>query len=80
MGARNLLLLSRSGPKADAARQLIDDLTSQGVCVRAPRCDVADVDAMKSALRDCASLPPIRGCLQATMVLQVSFFPFYCSN
>ncbi|KAK1147595.1 Type I Iterative Polyketide synthase (PKS) [Aspergillus melleus] len=74
MGAKNLLLLSRSGPKSNSARQLIDHLTSLGVCVRAPKCDVADINAMKAALSDSADLPPIRGCLQATMVLQDAIF------
>ncbi|PLB52311.1 polyketide synthase [Aspergillus steynii IBT 23096] len=74
MGAKNLILLSRSGPKSDAARKLIADLASQGVCVRAPKCDVADILAMKAALGESVDLPPIRGCLQATMVLQDAIF------
>lgn len=72
MGARNLILLSRSGPKSDAAKDLIEELTEKGVCVRTPKCDVTAIDALAAALRECYDMPRIRGCIQGTMVLQVS--------
>ncbi|KAK1148135.1 Type I Iterative Polyketide synthase (PKS) [Aspergillus melleus] len=74
MGAKNLILLSRSGPRTDAALQLIGKLASQGVSVRAPKCDVAGADALSTALEQCRDMPPIKGCLQATMVLQDAIF------
>lgn len=75
MGARHLILLSRSGPKSDASLYLIQELTDQGVNVKTPRCDVASVDALSEVLRDYSDLPPIKGCIQATMVLQVGLYP-----
>ncbi|KNG88668.1 polyketide synthase [Aspergillus nomiae NRRL 13137] len=74
MGAKHLILLSRSGPKTDASRQLIEELAKHGVNVRTPRCDVACMDALSAALLDCSDLPPIKGCIQATMVLQDTIF------
>lgn len=70
-GARNLILLSRSGPKSDAAKQLMEELRGLGVCIRAPKCDVSSVASLSDALSHCSDMPPIKGCLQATMVLQV---------
>ena len=70
-GARNLILLSRSGPKSDAAIQLLSELQDLGVRVCTPKCDASSPDELRSALRQCDDLPPIKGCLQATMVLQV---------
>lgn len=74
MGAKNLILLSRSGPKATAAQELIRELTDQGVRVRAPQCDLTSSEALTRALEECRDLPPIRGCIQGTMVLQDTIF------
>ncbi|PQE18811.1 polyketide synthase protein [Rutstroemia sp. NJR-2017a WRK4] len=74
-GAKNLLLLSRSGPKVDAAVELIRELEAKGVTVRAPVCDIANPTSIKAVLADYAThLPPIAGCIQAAMVLRDSLF------
>lgn len=70
-GARNLVLLSRSGPTSTHAQTLVSELRMAGLEVRTPRCDVADAASLASAIASCADMPPIKGCLQATMVLQV---------
>lgn len=72
-GARHLILLSRSGLRAPAAQALANELGQLGVRVAAPPCDVSDADALKSALAQCADegMPPIKGCVQAAMVLRV---------
>lgn len=77
MGARNLILLSRSGPKSDAAQELVRHLTEQGVNVKTPKCDVTSASSLSAALEECSDLPPIRGCLQGTMVLQVCLFELF---
>ncbi|PWY83831.1 hypothetical protein BO94DRAFT_519435 [Aspergillus sclerotioniger CBS 115572] len=74
MGAKNLILLSRSGPQSVAAQALVRELTERGVEVRAPKCDATIPAALASALEHCNDLPPIRGCIQATMVLQDTIF------
>ena len=72
-GAKNLILLSRSGVSNDEARELVDSLLRQGVRVEVPRCDIADFASLKHAL-DClqCQMPPIKGCIQSAMVLRVS--------
>jgi acyl transferase domain-containing protein/NADPH:quinone reductase-like Zn-dependent oxidoreductase len=72
-GVKNLILPSRSGPKEKAALGLVKELTTEGVNIVAPVCDVASVESLSRLLVDCgASMPPIKGCINAAMVLQVS--------
>lgn len=71
-GARYLILLSRSGPIREEAKDLLSELAKMGICVEAPSCDISNEISLTSTLADCsASLPPIRGCIQASMVLKV---------
>ena len=72
-GARNLILISRSGPAGrDDALSLLRDLDERGVKVRCPTCDISNFAALKDAIDACsADLPPIKGCFQASMVLRV---------
>ncbi|KAF2465949.1 BcPKS1, polyketide synthase [Lindgomyces ingoldianus] len=74
-GARNLILLSRSGPKSQSAKDLIRDLEAQGKQVEALPCDVACRSTLSSTLSQCLQkLPPIKGCIQGTMVLKDALF------
>ena len=70
-GARNLILLSRSGPKSSAARDLLIELEAANTKAVTPLCDVSSSLSLAEALNTCSDMPPIKGCLQATMVLQV---------
>ena len=71
-GAKNIILLSRSGPRTDAARKLIEELRAQGVKVESLICDVTCTDSLSTDLAHCTqTMPPIRGCIQGTMVLKV---------
>lgn len=73
-GARHLLLLSRSGVKTDHDVAFIRGLQAGGVNVTAPPCDITDFTKLSSTLEHCSvSMPPIKGCIQAAMVLRVSF-------
>lgn len=72
-GARHLILLSRSGNTSDTSRELVSDLESQGVNVATPACDVSDLSALQAALKGC-NMPPIKGCIQGSMVLKDSTF------
>lgn len=72
-GARHVILLSRSGPRSDAAKELVASLDKDGVCVYAPECDVSDADAVAAVVAHAeANMPPIRGCIQASMAVEVS--------
>ena len=72
-GARNLILLSRSGNTSEASRELVSDLESQGVNIATPACDVSDLSALEAALKEC-NMPPVKGCIQGSMVLKDSTF------
>ncbi|KAM7211167.1 putative polyketide synthase [Rhypophila decipiens] len=87
-GARNLILLSRSGEHGGAKdrTEFTNRLRSRGVRIEAPPCNIADLDALKSVLdglcspTSCSStatappMPAIKGCIQASMVLQDALF------
>jgi SAM-dependent methyltransferase/NAD(P)-dependent dehydrogenase (short-subunit alcohol dehydrogenase family)/aryl carrier-like protein len=74
-GARNLVLLSRSGPKSTAAQELLCELRLQGVRVECPACDISSTADLQHALEDSLTrLPPVKGCIQGALVLQDSIF------
>ena len=73
-GARNMILLSRSGAKSKIAKTLIKDLRLAGVNVEAPVCDIAQYDVLKHVIDECLQkMPAIKGCVQSTMVLRVCY-------
>lgn len=77
-GARNLILLSRSGAKVAAAKALVVELTSQGVCVATPPVDISNLSSLKQEMEKLEEhMPPIRGCIQATVALRVRIVPYY---
>jgi len=65
-----LILLSQSGPKSEAACDLVKELESRGVSVSTPKCDVSCAESLANALNQSA-MAPIKGCIQGTMRLQV---------
>ncbi|TGJ80280.1 hypothetical protein E0Z10_g8483 [Xylaria hypoxylon] len=78
-GAKYLIILSRSGPVSQAAIKLVEELRVRNIGVSTPRCDVSSVAQLSAALRDALTSstpkwPPIKGCINATMVLQDSIF------
>lgn len=71
--ARNLILLSRSGARTEDARTFVQELTGNGVRVEAPACDVTKTEAMHRVLGNLIQrMPPVKGCVQASMVSKVS--------
>jgi NADPH:quinone reductase-like Zn-dependent oxidoreductase len=76
--ARHFLLLSRSGSASIEAQAFIAELEQAGAKIVAPRCDITDADALAEALKYAAAhLPPIKGCIQAAMVMNVSAFQWF---
>ncbi|TGJ81386.1 hypothetical protein E0Z10_g7369 [Xylaria hypoxylon] len=75
-GAKHLVILSRSGPVSEAAAELVSNLTAQGVIVFAPKCDASSATALVEVLSEseARSMPPIKGCINASMVLQDAVF------
>jgi phthiocerol/phenolphthiocerol synthesis type-I polyketide synthase C len=69
-GARNIVLIGRSGARQPEAKQALEDLRSRGVNVREELVDAADAVAMTDAVaRVSAEMPPINGIFHAAMVL-----------
>ena len=71
-GAKNIILLSRSGPTSKESIAFIAQLEARGFRIHAAACDItnfADLSAALSNLEE--SMPPVRGAIQAAMVLQV---------
>lgn len=74
LGARHLVLLSRSGVKSDAAKELVAKLKTDGVDVYAPVCDISNEEHVKKAAAHVqATMPPIKGCIHGALVVIVSF-------
>ena len=72
-GAKHLLVPSRSGAVSAAASGVVRELSEQNVVVSTPQCDVSSKDALSQMLVESGkTLPPIRGCIVATMALNVS--------
>jgi len=72
-GAKHIALLSRSGVRDTETQCFLDDLQSTGTEIAAHACDVSDPDRLRTVLDSIEStMPPIKGCIQAAMVLQVS--------
>jgi hypothetical protein len=74
-GAKNLILLSRGGPRSQSGHDLIAELKAKGVRVETPACDVTDLTKMQEVLGSLmANMPPVKGCVQSSIVARVSLF------
>ncbi|KAI0451357.1 hypothetical protein F5B21DRAFT_528029 [Xylaria acuta] len=75
-GAKHLIILSRSGPVSEATAELVSKLTSQEVMIFAPKCDASSTTSLAEVLEECEAraMPPVKGCINAAMVLQDAVF------
>ena len=69
--AKNLILLSRTKTHGEDVGNLLRELKEKRVNVATPACDIGDREALALALESCRSMPKVKGCIQAAMVLQV---------
>jgi NAD(P)-dependent dehydrogenase (short-subunit alcohol dehydrogenase family) len=73
-GARHLILISRSGGD-EQGRKMVADLQAEGITVQSLACDIAHLPSLQEGIEKYRQImPPIRGCVQAAMVLRVSSF------
>lgn len=74
-GAKNLVVPTRSGASSEAAAETVKALTEQGVNILTPKCDVTSKESLSQLLEEVkTTMPPIRGCINAVMVLQDSVY------
>jgi hypothetical protein len=72
-GARHFVFLSRSGARSEAAQKIVEYLLRRSCQVKDLICDITKEDAVRKAIETCkSSIPPIKGCIQGSMILQVS--------
>ncbi|KAL4784902.1 hypothetical protein BJX76DRAFT_367291 [Aspergillus varians] len=70
-GARYLLLMSRSGARDEQSAAFLEELADKQVAAVATPCDITDRSMLEAFVGDASHhMPPIKGCIQATMVLQ----------
>ncbi|MCJ1283861.1 hypothetical protein MMC26_003192 [Xylographa opegraphella] len=73
--AKHLILLSRKSIHSDIVMDFLAELRSKGVVVATPCCDVTDKAQLASTISECnKTMPPIKGCVQASLVLKDSLF------
>ena len=62
-------MLSRFGPRTDAAKGLIEELNEQEVRVETPACDITDLQVVDHVFRRLShEMPPIKGCFQMSIL------------
>lgn len=71
-GARNLIILSRSGHRSPKAQETVALLEGKGATVMVFACDISIASQVTKVLQSAANMPPIRGLIQGAMVLQDS--------
>ncbi len=75
-GAKHLVLMSRSGPKTEEEKDLIERMRKRGVDVMVARGDVSnreDVDRIMKEVHE--KMPPLKGIQHAAMVLDDGSIP-----
>ncbi|KAB8230841.1 type I polyketide synthase [Aspergillus alliaceus] len=75
-GARNLLLISRSGSTNGKVAQLIQDAMTFGATITVKQCDITDRSHVRKVLQSVVSAnkPPVRGLIQGSMVFENTLF------
>ncbi|KAF2008794.1 putative polyketide synthase [Aaosphaeria arxii CBS 175.79] len=74
-GAKNIVLLSRTGSVTGSVKILVDDMMAVGVNVVVQSCDVAKRASVDSFMcKGLVGLPPVRGIIHGAMTLRDTLF------
>ncbi|KAK2801278.1 Type I Iterative PKS [Onygenales sp. PD_10] len=74
-GARNIVLVSRSGALNEKTTELMQELAADGTRVVIQACDVSDQDSVEALVTTkMKDLPPVRGVVHGAMVLRDTLF------
>jgi len=71
-GARNIVILSRSGMRHHEAARTVAQLQERGANVMIKQCDVSDKEQVAAVVESLAAVGPVKGVIQGAMVLRVS--------
>ena len=81
LGAKSIILISRSGMDATGAIETVEALSRPDVVITVRKCDIAKKKDLEAILHECVqTLPPIRGVIQGAMVLKVSLEAIYLAH
>lgn len=73
-GAKHIVFLSRTGKITESVQKMIDELDSKNCQAHIFACNVSDSERVKAVVEEVTkTLPPIKGCVQGSMVLRVGF-------
>jgi NADPH:quinone reductase-like Zn-dependent oxidoreductase/malonyl CoA-acyl carrier protein transacylase len=73
MGARNVVLLGRSGGTSPEVKKLLEKYENSEVHVKAFACDVGSLDQLQSVVNSISNdLPPVKGVIHSALLLSVS--------
>ncbi|HWY12930.1 MAG TPA: SDR family NAD(P)-dependent oxidoreductase, partial [Bacteroidia bacterium] len=75
-GAKNLVLMSRSGPKTDEEKAVVKKLKAKGINVMVTKADVSNKTDVERVFKDIKkTMPPLKGIQHAAMVLDDGSIP-----
>ncbi|KAI0402885.1 putative polyketide synthase [Xylaria palmicola] len=73
-GARNIVLLGRSGSSGSDVQKLLNEYEGTDIRVRALACDIGSRTALASVLENIKDLPPVRGVVHSALQLNDKLF------
>lgn len=72
-GARNIVILSRSGMRHQEAGHAVAQLQERGGNILVKQCDVADKEQLAAVVQSLSTVGPVNGVIQGAMVLRACF-------
>jgi len=70
-GAKNLIFLTSRESSVKSSQSFLNELRLAGVRVKIAVCDISSQNQLSAAMKECNDMPPVKGCIQAAMLLRV---------